>query len=103
MLNHAGDGTNFSRAASGGHDVKVFGQRDIAGSHVEHSFPRSARQRFHFADGDGVFACGQIRDGDVKFLPLISSRKAAVLLVVPSMATDASSLRCAKSPLTLTC
>src|ERR1035437_5458310 len=39
----------------------------------------------------------------VKFLPLISSRKAAALLLVPSMTTDASSLRCAKSPLMLTC
>ena len=43
---------------------KFFGQRDVAGSHVKHSFARRARQRFHFADDDGVFARGQMRDGD---------------------------------------
>ncbi len=39
----------------------------------------------------------------VKFVPLISSRNAAALSAAPSMVTDALSLRCAKSPLTLTC
>ena len=39
----------------------------------------------------------------VKFFPLISSRKAAALLATPSTVSDASSLRCANSPLMLTC
>src|ERR1039458_10686142 len=39
----------------------------------------------------------------VKFFPLISSRNATALLATPSTVSDASSLRCANSPLTLTC
>ena len=47
---------NFLRAAGGGEDVKILGQRNIAGSHVEHPLARRARQRFRLADDDGVFA-----------------------------------------------
>src|SRR5215471_5949927 len=38
----------------------------------------------------------------VKFVPLISSRYAPALPVTPSMVNVGSSLRCTKSPLTLT-
>ncbi len=66
MLDRAGDGTRFPRGADGGENIEVLGQRDIAGSHVKHSFPRRARQRFRFANDDRVLARGQVRDGDGK-------------------------------------
>ena len=54
----------FFCAAGGGDDVEIFGQRDVAGSHVKHPFARLVHQCFHFADGKGIFARRQMRDAD---------------------------------------
>ncbi len=66
MLNGTVDESYFSRAACRGKDVEIFGQHDVARSHVEHAFTRRARHGFHCADGDGVFAGGQMGDGDLE-------------------------------------
>ena len=70
MLNRAGDRRNLPRAARRGENVEISGQNRVAGSHVKQPFARPARQRFHFADDDGVFAGGQMRDTDGEIFPV---------------------------------
>ena len=54
MLNHAGEVTNLSRAAGGGHDVKIRRQRDVTRGHIKQPFFRRACHRLRFADDDRV-------------------------------------------------
>ena len=104
MLDRAGDVTDLSRAAGRGKDVEIRRQRDIAGQSRQTLFRPARSASVSTSPMTMVYLpAGKCAMVTVKFVPLISSRNAAALLVAPSMATDASSLRCAKSPLTLTC
>ena len=70
MLDRAADESNLSRAAGGGDNIVILGQSGVAGSDIEHSVPGRGRRCFHFADGDRVFARGQVRDADGETFPV---------------------------------
>ena len=103
MLDRAGDVTDFPRAAGSGRRCRNSSPAWHRRKSHRTTFPPARPPAFPASPMTMVYLpAGKCAMVTVKFVPLISSRKAAALLAAPSMATDASSLRCANSPLTLT-